>query len=71
MKREPQVSTNPQDVRAMYNPLFFNNSTYNDCHGYRLLPDLFGRFARGNHFLLSNELHAIAEHRPARVPGAD
>jgi len=55
----------------MHNPLFFNNSAYNDCHGYSLSAGLFGRFARNNYFPLSNELHAIAEHHPARVPGAD
>lgn len=71
MKREPQASTKTRNVRATHNSLFFNNSAYNDCRGCSLPAGLFGRFARNNHFPLSNELHAIAEHRPAHVPGAD
>ncbi len=71
MKREPQATNKIREVRATHNPLFFNNSAYNGRHGCSLPAGLSGRFARYNQFPLSNELHAIAEHRPARVPGAD
>lgn len=71
MKREPKAPANRRDVRATYKPLIFKNSEYNNGHGYSLRVDQFGRFARNNHFSLSNEAYAIAEHRPAIAPGAD
>ena len=69
--REPQASTNLLGIRARHNSLFFNNLAYNYSHDCRQLYDQFSRFARDSHFPLSNELHAIAEHRPALMPGAD
>jgi hypothetical protein len=71
MKREPLSAAKSLRIRALSNPLFFNNSANSSVPANTIWIAAKARFAQTCRASQNNQTIACAVHRPASRPGAD